>query len=240
MRCADDAAEHVGRAAGRERDDHGDRAVRDSSARRPSPSSPHRAATRAGQNGSDMYPPCMLREDLPMPADKGQVAVACAIAARVPRRAGPTYDESRRVAMNRHRVAIAGLGAIGARARAAGRRHAGAARSPRRAPATPPRRRLGSTREKIACPLVELDEFPEPTPISRSNARRRRCSSDLPADARGRQAGDGAVLPARCCRDPTWSSSPRRMAARSSCRPARCSGSTRSRRRPRAPSIRCG
>ena len=74
------------------------------------------------------------------------------------------------------RVAIAGLGAIGrvlARQLADGMPGLALACAAARDPA---KAQAWLDAERIACPLVEPEEFPSP-PISRSNARRRRCSS---------------------------------------------------------------
>ncbi len=128
------------------------------------------------------------------------------------------------------RIAIAGLGAIG---RTVARRLAegmpgltlacAAARDVAKAKAW-------LDKAKIACPLVELTEFPRyadlavecaPAEILESI-----CTPMLTAGKRVMVLSAGAR-----------SISPASMAARSSCRPARCSASTPLRPRPRASSV---
>ena len=89
-------------------------------------------------------------------------------------------------------------------------------------------------RQKIEVPAGRARRVPRPR---RSRGRMRAGQdprSDLPPDAHGRQAGDGAQLRRAAAAPATARARRGSMAARSSCRPARCSASTRWRRRPRA------
>ena len=102
--------------------------------------------------------------------------------------------------MSTTRVAIAGLGAIGARARAqACRRHARARRWPARRRATAPRRRPGSTPSGSPVRWSNWRRF-RPMPIWRSNARpaavlERICRPMLEAGKRVMVLSAGALLP---------------------------------------------
>ena len=90
--------------------------------------------------------------------------------------------------------------------------------------------------EGIECPVVELPECPS-TPTSRSVRAGGHDREDLPADAEaGKQVmvlSCGALLPR-----PDLIELAKDNGGRIMVRPARCSASTRSRPRPKAPSIR--
>src|SRR5882672_11435511 len=134
------------------------------------------------------------------------------------------------------RIAIAGLGAIG---RTVARRLAegipgltlacAAARDVAKAKAW-------LDKAKISCPLVELAEFPRYADLAVECAPAEILESICtPMLTAGKRVMVQA--PAPCCRGLICSISRASMAARSSCRPGRCSASTPLRPRPRASSV---
>ena len=81
-------------------------------------------------------------------------------------------------------------------------------------------------RGRIDCPLVELEDFPDHADLAVECAPAKMlekiCTPMLKAGKQVMVLSAGALLPR-----PIWSRSPGSMAARSSCRPAHCSASTR-------------